>query len=221
MKKSKRSRLNERSLDLFPKDSLFDKIARACCHAGCLPRKELYEAWEVARRTRREFRGGRVVDLACGHGLLAQIMLILDSTSLGAIAVDHKLPLSCQKLHNSLIKTWPRLENSIDFIQADLAEIELNRFDLVVSAHACGKLSDTILDKTIQAGARLALLPCCHDLKTCDPGGLTGWMDGPLAIDTVRVERLRQNNYTVMTRTIPEEITPKNRLILAKPKNEQ
>jgi hypothetical protein len=37
-----------------------------------VPRKELFETWEIARRARRRFRGGRVVDMAAGHGLLAQ-----------------------------------------------------------------------------------------------------------------------------------------------------
>lgn len=37
---------------------------------------------------RRLFRGGRVVDLAAGHGLLAQLMLILDDSSPYALAID-------------------------------------------------------------------------------------------------------------------------------------
>ena len=73
--RSSKARLTSHDLDRFASGSLFDRIARAVCGAGCLPRKELYEAWEVARRARRLFRGGRVVDLGAGHGLLAQIML--------------------------------------------------------------------------------------------------------------------------------------------------
>ena len=80
-----RSRLTPYDLHLFGGDSLFERIARAVCEAGCLPRKELYEAWEVARRTRRRFRGGRVVDMAGGHGLLAQVMLLLDDSSPSAL----------------------------------------------------------------------------------------------------------------------------------------
>src|SRR5687768_14897037 len=59
-----RARLTRHDLGRFPDDTLFDRLARAICEAGCLPRKELYEAWEVARRTRRIFRGGRVLDIA-------------------------------------------------------------------------------------------------------------------------------------------------------------
>lgn len=83
-----RNRLTSRDLPRFPSESLFDRIARAVCRTECLPRKELYEAWEVARRTRRRFRGGRVIDLACGHGLVAHLMLLLDDSSPTALAID-------------------------------------------------------------------------------------------------------------------------------------
>jgi hypothetical protein len=71
--------------------------------------------------------------------------------------------------------------------------------------------------RAVQARARLAVLPCCHDVETCDTGGLEGWMDVPLAIDATRVLRLRAMGYHVRTQTIPLSITPKNRLILASP----
>src|SRR4030095_1957670 len=103
-----RDRLTDRDLDRFPGATLFDRVARAVCHAGCLPRKELYEAWEIARRVRRLFRGGRVVDLGGGHGLLAHVMLILDNSSPGALVVDQTLPPSSAKLHDVLVDAWPR-----------------------------------------------------------------------------------------------------------------
>src|SRR5260221_2875328 len=89
---SSRARLTDRDLDRFVGDTLFDRLARAVCHAGCLPRKELYEAWEVARRARRLFRGGRAVDLGAGHGLLAPVMLLPDGTSPSPLAADHTVP---------------------------------------------------------------------------------------------------------------------------------
>src|ERR687897_3474018 len=96
---SSRGRLTDRDVDRFPDDTLFHRVARAVCHAGCLPRKELYEAWEMARRVRRLFRGGRIVDLASGHGLLAHVLLILDNSSPGALSVDTALPPSSRRLH--------------------------------------------------------------------------------------------------------------------------
>ncbi len=159
MDHASRNRLTDRQLDRFPGKSLFDRIARVVCRAGCLPRKELYEAWEVARRVRRRFRGGRVVDLACGHGLLSSILLLLDDSSPMALGID----------------------------------------------------------RAIAARARLAVLPCCHDLASGGGAELRGWLDGTLAMDVARAARLQAAGYRVVTQLIPAEITPKNWLLLAEP----
>jgi len=214
---SSRGRLTDRDLDRFPGGTLFDRLARAVCHAGCLPRKELYEAWEVARRVRRLFRGGRIVDLGGGHGLLAQTLLILDDTSPGAIVVDRALPPSAAKLHEALVQTWPRLEGRVAFVGKGLDEIEVHGADLVVSCHACGNLTDVVLDRAVSVRARVAVLPCCHHLKTGDTGGLSGWVDRAAAIDIMRAMRLNQCGYRIWTQTIPSGITPKNRLLLGAP----
>ncbi len=219
MDRSSRNRLTENLLSQFAGDTLFDAIARAVCRAGCLPRKELYEAWEVARRVRRRFRGGRVVDLACGHGLLAQALLLLDDSSPAALAVDQRIPKSAASLEASLGAEWPRLQGRIRYLETDLRNVPLDRDDLVVSAHACGGLTDLILERAVAAGARVAVLPCCHDLKKADLGGLEGWMEGPLAIDAARVARLRFSGYRVFTQLIPGDITPKNRLLMAEPES--
>ncbi len=168
---SSRVRLKPTTAHHFAGPTLFDRIARVICSTSALPRKELYESWEVARRTRRRFRGGRIVDLACGHGLVAFIMLLLDDSSLTAD-------------------------------------------DVVVSSHACGALTDAVLDLAVAANARVAVLPCCHDEDTCDAGALDGWVDIALAIDATRARNLALRGYTVHTQLIPEAITPKNRLLL-------
>lgn len=217
MDRSSKNRLTEKLITSFSGDTLFDAIARSVCRAGCLPRKELYEAWEVARRVRRRFRGGRVVDLACGHGLLAQIMLLLDDSSAEALAVDRRIPKSAAAVAEALQHNWPRLKERVQFIETDISDVMLHPTDLVVSAHACGGLTDLILERAVAARATVAVLPCCHDLKNGDLGGLDGWMDGPLAMDAARAARLRTQGYRVYTQTIPGDITPKNRLLMAEP----
>lgn len=204
-------------MPLFPGDTLFDRIARAVCRAGFLPRKELYEAWEVARRVHRRFRGGRVVDLACGHGLLAQILLLLNQETQQAVAVDRRIPESAARLAAELQAEWPRLAGRVTFLQKDLEQVDLNEDDIVVSVHACGGLTDLVLERAMAARCRVAVLPCCHDLRSADTGGLQGWLDGPLSVDVTRAALLRCNGYRVYTQTIPGDITPKNRLLLAEP----
>lgn len=213
-----RGRLTNRDVGRFPGNTLFDRLARAVCQAGCLPRKELYEAWEMARRVRRLFRGGRVLDLGGGHGLLAQVMLLLDDSSASALVVDKMLPASSGKLHEVLVAAWPRLADRIAFVASTIDDIAILNTDIVVSSHACGVLTDRVLDRAAAARARVAVMPCCHNLDSGDDGGLSGWVDGAAAIDIVRALRLAQQGYRIWTQSIPADITPKNRLLLGAPK---
>jgi len=217
MERSSKSRLNSHNLAAFPGGTFFDRIGQAVCRAGCLPAKELFEAWEVARRVRRRFRGGRIVDLACGHGLLAHLLLLLDDRSTLALAVDRRLPPSAATLAAALVEGWPRLEGRVRFLETDLRNVPLEPGDVVVSSHACGRLTDTVLDRAAQAGARVAVLPCCHALGKGDLGGLEGWLDGSLAMDVTRAALMRERGYRIYTQQIPGDITPKNRLLLAEP----
>ena len=183
-----------------------------------MPRKELYEAGDTAKRVRRGYRGGRVLDLACGHGLLAHMMLILDDTSPEAWAVDQKIPESAQKLSGVLMESWPRLKDRIHYKKMDIKDLAVNSTDLVVSAHACGTLTDLVLKKAVEKKARMAVLPCCHNSKRSDMGELSAWMDKSLAIDAVRARRLKAVGYKIHPCRIPDAVTPKNRLLMGSPK---
>ena len=225
---SSRARLTEHDLGRFPGESLFDRVGRAVCRAGCLPRKELFEAWEVARRVRRVFRGGRIVDLCGGHGLLGQVMLLLDNSSPEALVVDTALPLSAAKVHEKLVGPWPRIRGRVTFIEGPLEAVALLPSDIVVSSHACGSLTDLVLERAAAVRARVAVLPCCHDkvlrhsgyeppAGSVDPAVLEGWIDRALAIDILRGLRLERHGYRIRTQRIPGAITPKNRLLLGEP----
>jgi hypothetical protein len=212
-----RSRLTRHDLRRFEGTTLFDRVARALCEAECVPRKELYEAWEVARRARRRFRGGRILDLACGHALVAQLLLLVDDSSPAAIAVDRKLPPSAFRVSDCLSSTWPRLRGRVTLVEGRLDSVAADAHDLIVSCHACGRLTDDVIDKALAARAKVVVLPCCQSTAKCDLGGLAGWLDPALAVDVTRVAKLRASGYAVYTQAIPTEITPKNRLLLAEP----
>lgn len=212
-----RARLTDRDLGRFPDDTLFHRLARAVCHAGCLPRKELYESWEMARRVRRLFRGGRIVDLGGGHGLLAQIMLVLDDTSPTSLVVDKALPPSSRRVQEALERAWPRLSGRIAFVEEQLDAVEILPTDIVVASHACGGLTERVLERAASARARVAVLPCCHHLSTGNAPELSGWLTGAVAIDIVRALRLKDQGYRIWTQTIPATITPQNRLLLGEP----
>jgi hypothetical protein len=213
-----RVRLKPTTARHFTGDTLFDRVARVICEADCLPRKELYESWQVARRTRRRFRGGRVVDLACGHALVAHLMLLLDDTSPSALAADTRIPESAPRLADALARAWPRLAGRVTLEARAIDDVVLHPGDVVVSTHACGALTDRVLARATSARARVVVLPCCHDEATCDAGDLEGWIDPSLAIDVTRARRLAALGYAVHTQLVPEAITPKNRLLFGDPR---
>jgi hypothetical protein len=212
-----RSRLGRRDLPRFAGSTLLDHVGRAVAEAECLPRKELYEAWEVARRVRRRFRGGRVLDLAAGHGLLGHLMLVLDDSSPRALSIDTRTPPSAAKLTETMERAWPRLRERVVRVERPIDGVVPEAGDLLVSVHACGGLTDRVLDLAIAHRCRVAVLPCCHDVAESETLGLEGWLDGPLAVDVARVARLRAAGFVVHAQTIPVEITPQNRLLIAAP----
>jgi hypothetical protein len=113
---------------------------------------------------------------------------------------------------------WPKLQGRLSYVEDSIETAEVDAECLIVSIHACGVLSDQVLDRAIEARARVAIMPCCHDLKRCDTGKLEGWLDGPTAVDVRRAERLEAAGYDIHTTTIPDSITPKNRVLMGCPR---
>ena len=215
-----RQKLGPRDLPRFPGPSLFDELGRALCGASALPRKELFESWEVARRVLRRQRGGPVVDLAGGHGLTGWLIALQDRSTPEVTVIDRTLPPSAARVHAALAARWPGVAEKVHHLEADLGSAALPAFGpahRLVAVHACGALTDRALDLALQAGARVAVLPCCHSHARLDDGGLSGWMDRDLAIDSQRAARLRSAGYSVWTSTIPADITPENRLLIGSP----
>jgi hypothetical protein len=116
-----------------------------------------------------------------------------------------------------LVRAWPRLEGRVEFVETGIDAVEIRGTDLLVSSHACGRLTDVVLDRAIAARARVAVLPCCHHLRAGDTGGLAGWVDRAAAIDIMRAVRLTRCGYRIWTHAIPAAITPKNRLLIGEP----
>jgi hypothetical protein len=149
--------------------------------------------------------------------LIAHFLLLLDDTSKTAIAVDSRIPDSAAKISEALVAAWPRLSGRVNIVEQKIAQVEVHPGDLVVSAHACGGLTDEVLGKAIGAATRVVVMPCCQSTGKNDSGGLEGWLDPDFAIDVTRAARLRAHGYSVHTQRIPESITAKNRLLFGEP----
>jgi hypothetical protein len=209
---------------------LFHEFGKAVCQANCIPRKELLEAWAMAQYVHHHFPlalSHRIADLACGHGLLAYALLLLDSTEQRtAICIDRRMPKYMDKISESMTQRFgPKLQRRWDYVEGHVERIESSSTTLLVGIHCCGGLSDKVIELAIAANAPLALVPCCHTRK-CLPLDVKKNIRSVLKdcnmtiaeyIDTIRIERLKQAGYTVEEKRIPTVITPKNRIILATP----
>lgn len=149
--------------------------------------------------------------------MLAHVLMLLDDSSPDALVIDRVVPASAAGLQDALLRTWPRLRGRVHYEKADIGSVALRADDLIVASHACGALSDAVLAAAAGVRARVAILPCCHDVDVSDTGALQGWLDPALAIDVMRAVRLERLGYHVWTQHIPAEITPKNRLLMARP----
>mmetsp|Transcript_45835 Transcript_45835/g.76426 ORF Transcript_45835/g.76426 Transcript_45835/m.76426 type:complete len:351 (+) Transcript_45835:2-1054(+) len=177
---SSRKKLIMEHYDLYQGKQLLDELARTICVAGCIPRKELFEAIEVGVRIHEHFSDhtGRleypfIVDACSGHGLLAWVLLLLsyptpesNNTALqAAFCVDRTKPPSARILEDVLLAKWPHLAPRMRFVEGDLQNIRPNRGTLLVSVHACGDLSDALIRFAADSQSALALIPCCHETR--------------------------------------------------------
>lgn len=198
-----------------------------------VPRKEFLETFAAAAFIHRKFPHiRRIADLAAGHGLLSWFLLALDP-SRTAICVDRRMPPSADVIAAAMVQRFPELKERWSYVQGDLSSLVCHSSTLLVSVHACGTLSDLLVDMAISSGSSLAIVPCCHTVqveKGYRPHVLSG-MDAEDVValvasqknetttigdivDGVRCRALERAGYEIEEVMIPEVFTKRNRLLL-------
>ena len=206
----------------FGSDSLQDTLMRAIAGQRILSIKELMEAFEFFARTRKTTKANCVADLCCGHGLLGLLFAIFERKVERVILVDKIEPESRTKLIAVAAKVAPWIIDKVDSREAKLDTVQdhLPVGCSVVSAHACGVLSDRCIDIAIKIEGRLAILPCCYPKSSCDaPPAIQTEFGLKAAYDIDRTYRLQSAGYLVRWMEIPTEITPMNRILIARRSN--
>lgn len=203
----------------FASDSLQDAFVRTIAQRRILPSKEVLESFEFFQRVRKNSRAETVADLCCGHGLLGILFAMFERNVDHVLLVDKDETESRQKLIDAAIEVapWvePKLRTRNAKISADDDWIEPNYS--IVSAHACGVLSDLCIDIAIRSQGSLAILPCCYPQSKCTaPLALQNQFGLAAAYDIDRTYRLEAAGYLVRWTEIPREITPMNRVLMAR-----
>ena len=202
--------------EYFNSDSLQDKFLQAIAADRLLPVKEVFESFECFTRIRKAVRANVMADLCCGHGLLGILFAMFERDVQRVILIDRNEPESRLKLIAAASKVAPWILEKIDNREAKISIEDdwINPNTAIVSAHACGVLSDLCVAIAIKSGGPIAILPCCYPRSACTaPLSLQTKFGIEMAFDIDRTYRLENAGYSVRWGTIPFEITPMNRII--------
>lgn len=180
-------------------------------------------------------------DLCSGHGLTGMLFLAcnppgrIPDTTVRAILVDQFQPKSHLILRDCISEICPWVsEATVSFESSTLEDYasrvgnERSRREgdgcrdngdasIVISTHACGSLTDMVLEHAMEVDASsLAVMPCCYTgTDSGVPYGVRRVLGVGLSADVRRSFYLQGRDYHVDFAAIPQAITPMNRIIVA------
>ena len=166
------------------------------------------------------FEGRCAIDVCGGHGLVGALAVLLGGAR-SALCVDVSVPHYAHGLHAALVKAWPaQLAGRVRLAHGvKLEELRAHNHAVLFGIHACGPLTDAVIDLAIDWRAPVVAVPCCHDKKlaaSLDSERVRA-LGGPLAVDVARAERLARAGFDVTLDVIDADITAQNRVLVARP----
>ncbi|MBT6773872.1 methyltransferase [Candidatus Woesearchaeota archaeon] len=160
-----------------------------------------------------------VYDLCCGKGIVGTYFSLKRNN---VTAVDN----SGNNKRNQLIKRLD--EKFYDFINTSIYDHgHLQNDSLVLSLHACGNLTDKVIELALQSQSDFAVMSCCHgDKQYFSPReipdvNLVDKLGRDHYADLLRLNYVSEIGYTAGIFEISEDITPKNRIIWGKKKSRE
>jgi hypothetical protein len=95
---------------------------------------------------------------------------------------------------------------------------------VIIGIHACGSLTDAILERAVGSKAPVAVIPCCYNsgmkkysLSNPPDSRLLLYLRPEDYYDTVRLQFLTEQGYTTQFLTIDQKITPMNNVLIGIP----
>lgn len=183
--------------------------------------KEVLESVEFYLRTRQRLMQQPVsflYDMGAGHGLTG-LLFAAGFPQLRVQLIDQRVPPSFHELHRLVTIKCPWINVAYQAIPLDQwkPHASVNNTTVVIATHACGRLTDEVIDRAIllQATA-LAVMPCCYTgTASPAPYGIRRALGVAWAADIDRTYRLARAGYHTDFSAISDAITPMNRILVA------
>jgi len=165
-------------------------------------------------------QGAVLVDCCSGSSFLGLYWLDRNPDD-KVTAIDKTLTEKHRETLDYFVSSNPKIRNRYEFLQQDITQpdFEFPECNAVIAVHACGSLTDIIIDKCMKQGLPLAVMPCCYNSKRI------WWQkyspciefEGDLGryADELRLAYLKHRYKNAKIETISPEITPMNRILLA------
>jgi len=139
--------------------------------------KEVFESCEVAsllvrwisQRRSVGVRIDRVVEAACGHGLVGMLLAhcLLGTPVVGIDLVERP----STRVARAAWERWGRPLDNFRCLQGDARDAaDLDGHSLVVAVHACNEATLDVLDMARAAGSLWSVMPCCMPRRLYLPG---------------------------------------------------
>ncbi len=203
----------------FQSDRLGDKLVRILALEKVLPVKEILESCEFFERIRKDLRSESVIDLCCGHGLVGLLFAIFERGTKQVVLIDSIESPSHRLLLKQVALIAPWIQDKVQFRKGTIDSFEPSAAapSSIVSSHACGLLTDQCLETAIAIKGNVAVMPCCYPKSKGQASKALQFALGhELALDIDRTYRLEQSNYSVRWTSIPNPITPMNRVLVGR-----
>lgn len=223
-----RGRFDRRALEFFEGDGFPEKIARAIIHREAIVAKELFESFEFFQRVRRSVRRKILIDVSAGHGLTGLVFAAMEREVEQVYLVDPHRPKSSHNLAEAIFECAPWARDKVTWVEKKIQRV---REDIpgdaspedddigIIGVHACGILTDHAIDLALDLRAPIAVLPCCYAQTALSaPPAVRDWLGAEITTDIHRTYRMENAGYDVIWSAIPRVITPKNRIMIGRPR---
>ncbi len=209
MNRASRKHLHAGCAQNYPADTVHDRIARALCGAGCLPRKELFESWSFVHRVRRRLDAPVVWDLCAGHGLVAFLLALLEPQLTSVRAIDKRKPQSFEKIRAALAPLGEERVAKVVYEEIELEDLAPPSERVFMTAvHACGRRTDRAIELALASGSSVAVLPCCPEVKRVDiPDAVRQRWSKAEAVDLSRIFKLHAAGWRTIAAKVDDDVT--------------